>query len=111
MREDAKCRECELWSPGRGLVGWCDAPRAPGASAVGAGWGEPPSWFGTRRCADYRLSVGTRAVDQTDAVAAALLAEPLEHRRVMLARMEREDAALTECVKLRMIALHRAARA
>jgi hypothetical protein len=111
MHEDAKCRECEKWSPGRGLVGKCAAASRLDVPSVGHGWSEPPTWSGLRRCADFRLAVGLVAVEQTDAVAALLLAEPLAHRRVMLARMSREDAALTECIKLRMVALHREARA
>lgn len=107
MASNAKCRECRNWTPGRGLVGVCSAVRRD-APSVGHGWTEPATWAGSRECADYRLSVGLEAVEQTEAVAALLLDEPLEHRRVMLARMEREDAALTECVKHRMVALHRA---
>lgn len=111
MHEEAKCRECEKWSPGRGLVGSCAAAGRAGVSSVGDGWEWAPSWSGTRRCSQFVLAVGLRAVEQTECVAKLLLAEPLEHRRVMLARMSREDAALTECVKLRMVELHREARA
>jgi len=111
VNRNAKCRECEKWSPGRGLVGRCAAAGRADVSSVGHGWTEPSTWSGTRPCEGFRLAVGLVAVEQTDAVAALLLAEPLEHRRVMLARMSREDAALTECIKARMVALHREARA
>lgn len=111
MREDAKCRECVKWRPGRGLVGTCAVEVPPGAPLVGEGWERAPSWFGCRRCNCFELSTGWTAAEQTDAVAAQLLIEPLAHRRTMLARMEAEDSALVSCIKQRMIDLHREARA
>lgn len=110
MHEDAKCRECSKWNPTNGLVGECSAPGLWVSWIPGRGYGCAPNWFGSRRCNAFEPAIGAIAASITEAIAKRLLAEPLQHRRVLLARMQAEDAPATECVKARMIELHHEAR-
>ncbi len=103
--EEAKCRECQKWSPAEPapLVGACSVPGFSRGYAM-------PEWYGSRRCPAFVLAVGTRAVEQMDALARALLKLPEDVRKLTLARMRREDDSAAQVVRGRMVALFREAQ-